>query len=167
MLWRRDGKGNQKDSSKSCGKEDRLTITMWVNIHGKVSWMRKRNSYLNTSNLPCTPWCLIAPTSRKRSWPWRFFVEELSLKSLVNHRKIELLVSPKYQRELTGEWVEYAWGMMKCYHTFRAFPWTRKHTTKEKFEKVVTRETVGCVSKINMEMFSARCQRYMMAYIYI
>ena len=53
--------------------------------------------------------------------------------------------------------------MMKRY--FRSFSLEKKNT-KAKFEKLV-RETVGCVSKKNVEMFSARCRRYMMAYSYL
>ena len=90
-------------------------------------------------------------------------LDELSIKSIDNHQKIELLVPPKYHCELTGEGVEYAWGMMKRY--FRSLNLDKKNT-KAKFEKVV-RETVGCVSKKNVEMFSARCWRYMMAYSYL
>ena len=86
---------------------------------------------------------------------------DLSKKSIDNHRKIELLVSPKYHCELAGEGVEYAWGMMKRY--FRSLSLDKKNT-KGKFEKVVRETVEGCVSKKNMELFSARCQRYMMAY---
>ena len=90
-------------------------------------------------------------------------LDELSIKSIDNHQKIELLVPPKYHCELTGEGVEYAWRMMK--HYFRSLNLDKKNT-KAKFEKVV-RETVGCVSKKNVEMFSARCRRYIMAYSYL
>ena len=77
---------------------------------------------------------------------------DLSKKSIDNHRKIELLVSPKYHCELAGEGVEYAWGMMKRY--FRSLSLDKKNT-KGKFEKVVRETMVGCVSKKNMELFSA------------
>ena len=88
-------------------------------------------------------------------------LQELSNKSIDNHQKIELLVSPKYHCELAGEGVEYAWGMMKRY--FRSLSLDKKNT-KGKFKKVVRETVVGCVSKKNMELFSARCRRYMMAY---
>ena len=90
-------------------------------------------------------------------------LEELSIKSIDNHQKIELLVSPKYHFKLTGKGVEYVWWVMKRH--FRSNSLEKKNT-KAKFEKLV-RKTVGCVSKKNVEMFSARCQRYMMVYSYL
>ena len=89
-------------------------------------------------------------------------LDDLSTKSHTN-QKMKLLVSPKYHCELAGEGVEYAWGMMKQY--FRSLSLDKKNT-KAKFDRVV-RETVGYVSKKNVEMFSARCCRYMMAYSYL
>ena len=59
--------------------------------------------------------------------------------------------------------MEYAWGMMKPYFPSLSLD---KKNTKAKFEKLV-RETVGRVRKKNVEMFSARCRRFMMAYSYL
>ena len=87
-------------------------------------------------------------------------LEDLTTKSL-NNQKVELLVSPKYHCELAGEGVEYVWAVMKKY--YQSKPLEEKNT-KQKFEKVV-REAVECVRDTSVEKFSARCRRYMMAYL--
>ena len=68
---------------------------------------------------------------------------ELSIKSVDNHQKIELFMSPKYHCELAGEGVEYTLWMMKNYFWSLSL---EKKNTKAKFENLV-RETVGYVSK--------------------
>jgi len=87
-------------------------------------------------------------------------LEDLSKKSL-NNQKVELLVSPKYHCELAGEGVEYAWAVMKKYYRRKAL---EEKNTKKKFEKVV-REAVQSVKQSSVELFAARCRRYMIAYL--
>jgi len=87
-------------------------------------------------------------------------LQDLSSKSH-NNQKIELLVSPKYHCELAGEGVEYVWAVMKKHYRHKPL---KEKNTKKKFEKVV-REAAECVKKSSVELFAARCRRYMIAYM--
>ena len=83
--------------------------------------------------------------------------EELSSKS---HCNIHLLTSPKYHCELAGEGVEYVWGLFKRHYRSIAF---EEKKGKDKFEKAI-RECVSKVTKEHVNLFSAKCRRYMLAY---
>ena len=80
-----------------------------------------------------------------------------------NNQSIKLLVPQKYHCELTGEGVEYVWGMTKRFYQSCALG---KKNTKHKFNRVV-RAAVEHVSKENVEKFLAQWQRYMMAYLHL
>ena len=86
--------------------------------------------------------------------------EDLSSKSH-NNQKIDLLLPPKYHCKLAGEGVEYCWAVMKKFYRKRAL---EEKNTKSKFEKVV-RQAAECVRTTSVEKFSARCRRYMIAYM--
>ena len=75
--------------------------------------------------------------------------------------KIHLLCSPKYHCEIAGEGVEYAWGYMK--YIFRSIPLEMKKG-KENFDKAV-KKSVRAVTKRHINLFAAKCRRYMFAYM--
>ena len=87
-------------------------------------------------------------------------LEELSTKTK-NNQTLKLLTSPKYHCELAGEGIEYAWGLSKRFYRNKCL---EDKNTKSKFDNVV-RQAIEFVSKKNINNFSARCRRYMMAYM--
>ena len=89
-------------------------------------------------------------------------LDGLSAKSTDN-QSIKILVSPKHYCELAGEGVEYVWGMAKRFYQSYALD---KKNLKHKFNKII-RCSIEYVNKNNIEIFSARCQQYMMAYLHL
>ena len=75
--------------------------------------------------------------------------------------QIHLLTSPKYHCELAGEGIEYSWGLSK--KKYRNIPLEEKKG-KENFNRLV-RECIEFVRKENVIRFSAKCRRYMLAYL--
>ena len=87
-----------------------------------------------------------------------YLFEQLSAKGPNN---IHLLCSPKYHPEIAGEGVEYGFGYAK--KVFRSIALEMKKG-KDNFDKAV-RRSVRTVTRRHMNLFAAKCRRYMLAYM--
>ena len=85
--------------------------------------------------------------------------EQLSSKG---DNSISIVPTPKYHCELAGEGIEYGWGYSK--KVYRSIPYEEKNT-REKFEEGV-RYSLKQVTKRHINLFSAKCRRYMLAYMH-
>ena len=90
-------------------------------------------------------------------------LEEISLKSiksLHNHQKINILISPKYHCKLASK-VRYMCATMKKYYQKRGLD----EKNKQKMFKGVVIDVVGYVLPPIVKKFSTRYRRYMIAYM--
>jgi hypothetical protein len=89
-------------------------------------------------------------------------LEDLAEKLSTETCMVKINFTPKYNCEIAGEGIEYAWGYSKRY--YRNLPHVRKKGIKNFRESV--RESVRVVSIDNVRKFGGRIRRYMLAYLH-